>query len=52
MAVTLVWLPGYLAKVPKQVMSLATKFGGLLIATIGAQLALNGIKQFFAIGVK
>ncbi len=29
---------------------IATKFGGLLIATIGIQLMLNGIKRFFAIG--
>ena len=32
-------------------MNIVTKFGGLIIATIGAQLALNGIKSFFEIGV-
>jgi multiple antibiotic resistance protein len=31
-------------------MKIATKFGGLLIATIGIQLMLNGIKTFFSIG--
>lgn len=31
-------------------MRIATKFGGLLVATIGVQLMLNGIKTFFAIG--
>jgi multiple antibiotic resistance protein len=29
--------------------NIATKFGGLLIATIGIQLMLNGIKTFFSI---
>lgn len=33
----------------KQTMSLMTKFGGLFVATIGAQLMLNGIKGFFGI---
>jgi multiple antibiotic resistance protein len=32
-----------------QTMSLLTKFGGLFVATIGAQLMLNGIKGFFGI---
>ena len=30
-------------------MQIATKFGGLLIATIGIQLMLNGIDTFFEI---
>ncbi len=30
-------------------MAIATRFGGLLIATIGIQLMLNGIKTFFSI---
>ena len=30
-------------------MKIATKFGGLLIATIGIQLMLNGINTFFEI---
>jgi multiple antibiotic resistance protein len=29
-------------------MSLMTKFGGLFIATIGIQLILNGLKEYFA----
>jgi len=33
----------------EQTMSLLTKFGGLFVATIGAQLMLNGIKGFFGI---
>lgn len=32
-----------------QTMSLLTKFGGIFVATIGAQLMLNGIKGFFGI---
>jgi multiple antibiotic resistance protein len=31
----------------EQTMSLLTKFGGLFVATIGAQLMLNGLKGFF-----
>jgi multiple antibiotic resistance protein len=30
-----------------QTMSLITRFGGLLIATIGIQLVLDGIKSYF-----
>ena len=47
MCVTFLFLTDLLVKIPQQAMNLATKFGGLVIATIGAQLALNGIKQFF-----
>lgn len=47
MCVTFLFLTDVLLKIPRQAMSLITKFGGLLIAAIGAQLALNGIKQFF-----
>ncbi len=32
-----------------QTMSVMTKFGGLFVTTIGAQLMLNGIKGFFGI---
>ena len=31
----------------KQTMSLLSRFGGLFIATIGAQLILGGIKSYF-----
>ena len=43
-------LTDYLARIPERTMSVITKFGGLIIATIGAQLALNGIKMFFELG--
>ncbi len=33
----------------EQTMSLMTKFGGLLVATIGTQLLLSGIKGYFGI---
>ena len=32
-----------------QTMSLLTRFGGLFVATIGAQLMLSGIKGYFGI---
>jgi multiple antibiotic resistance protein len=34
-------------KLSQQAISVVTKFGGLIIATIGVQLMLNGIKIFF-----
>jgi multiple antibiotic resistance protein len=36
-------------KLSESAMAIATKFGGLLIATVGIQLMLNGIKTFFGI---
>jgi len=51
MVITFTFLTDYLAKISEQTMSIVTKFGGLLIATIGAQLALDGIKKFFELGV-
>jgi len=47
MCITFLYLTDYLAGISERTMSIITKFGGLLIATIGAQLALNGIKSFF-----
>ena len=47
MCITFLYLADYLAGISDRVMSIVTKFGGLLIATIGAQLALNGLKSFF-----
>ena len=47
MLVTFLFLTDYLAKLSERTMNIVTKFGGLLIATIGVQLALNGIKHFF-----
>jgi multiple antibiotic resistance protein len=37
-------------RLSESAIGIATKFGGLLIATIGIQLMLNGIKTFFGIG--
>ncbi len=51
LGITLTFLTDLLVKIPPKAMTLVTKFGGLLIATIGTQLALNGIKQFFDIGI-
>jgi multiple antibiotic resistance protein len=54
-AVTVILLPiGYLfvsnyVKISEATMKIVTKFGGLLIATIGIQLMLGGIKTFFSI---
>jgi multiple antibiotic resistance protein len=50
MCITFLFFTDLLAKIPERAMSLISKFGGLIIATIGAQLTLNGIKQFFEIG--
>jgi multiple antibiotic resistance protein len=55
-AVAVVLLPiGHLlisnyVKLSENAMEIATKFGGLIIATIGIQLMLNGINTFFDIG--
>lgn len=54
-AVSVIALPiGHLVvskyvKLSEAAMSIATRFGGLLIATIGIQLVLSGIKTFFSI---
>ena len=50
MLVSFTLLTDYLARIPERTMNVITKFGGLIIATIGAQLALNGIKMFFELG--
>ncbi len=55
-AVAVVLLPiGHLliserVNLSERAMQIATKFGGLLITTIGIQLMLNGIKTFFELG--
>lgn len=54
-AVAVILLPiGYLfvskhVKLSEATMKIVTKFGGLLIATIGIQLMLSGIRTFFSI---
>ena len=50
MCFTFLFLTDHLAKISQRTMNIVTKFGGLIIATIGVQLALNGIKNFFDIG--
>lgn len=50
MLFTFTWLTDMFSRISERSMAVITKFGGLIIATIGAQLALNGIKAFFAIG--
>ena len=49
MCVTFIYLTDFLAGISERTMSIVTKFGGLLIATIGTQLALSGLKNFFGI---
>lgn len=51
MCFTFLFLTDYLVKIPERAMNVITKFGGLIIATIGVQLAFSGIKNFFEIGV-
>jgi multiple antibiotic resistance protein len=50
MCFTFLFLTDYLVKIPDRAMNVITKFGGLIIATIGVQLAFSGIKSFFEIG--
>lgn len=50
MCLTFLVFTDYLARIPDRAMNIITKFGGLIIATIGVQLALNGIKSYFTIG--
>ena len=47
MTITFTYLTDVITKISSQAISVLTKFGGLLIATIGAQLALSGLKSFF-----
>lgn len=51
MAFTFTFLVDTLARISDRTMNIITKFGGLIIATIGAQLALDGIKRFFELGI-
>ena len=46
---TFLVLTDYLVKIPERAMSVITKLGGLIITTIGVQLAFDGIKKFFEI---
>ena len=42
------WLGGLLARLSKSTTALLTRIGGLLLATIGVQMLLGGLKKFFA----
>jgi multiple antibiotic resistance protein len=47
MFLAFVFLSGYLSKLSDRAIGIFTRFGGLVIATIGVQLAFSGIKSFF-----
>lgn len=47
-----VFLAGFLTKLSNRAISIATRFGGLIVATIGIQLAFSGIKTYFEIGAQ
>lgn len=42
-------LSDYIQKLSDQAVSIMVRFGGLIVATIGTQLAFNGIKNFFGL---
>ncbi len=42
-----VFLASYLPKLSERAIAIFTRFGGLIVATIGVQLAFNGVKSFF-----
>jgi multiple antibiotic resistance protein len=50
MAAAFIFLAGYLSKLSDRAIGIFTRFGGLVVATIGVQLAFNGIKSFFELG--
>lgn len=43
------WLGGAVAKIPPRPLAIAVRIGGLLLATIGVQLLLGGIGNFYGI---
>ena len=45
---SLAWLGGLISKLSPQATALLVRVGGLLLATIGAQMFLGGLKNFFA----
>ena len=45
--VSLNWLGGFLASVPARTTALLLRIGGMLLATIGMQMLLGGLKKFF-----
>ena len=45
---SMAWLGGLISRLSKQATALLVRVGGLLLATIGAQMFLGGLKNFFA----
>ena len=45
-----VFLAGYLSKLSDRAIGIFTRFGGLIVATIGVQLAFGGVKSYFELG--
>ena len=43
------WLGGLISKLSRQATALLVRVGGLLLATIGAQMFLGGLKNFFGL---
>ena len=43
------WLGGLISKLSRQATALLIRVGGLLLATIGAQMFLGGLKNFFGL---
>lgn len=46
--VSYAWMSGLMSRVKPQAIALGARLGGLLLATIGSQMVLGGIKDFFA----
>ena len=44
------WLGSWLAQLSANTTALLTRLGGLLLATIGTQMMLGGLKRFFEAG--
>ena len=43
------WLGGLVSRLSRQTTALLVRVGGLLLATIGAQMFLGGLKNFFGL---
>lgn len=46
--VSYAWLSSFISRAKPSVIALGARLGGLLLATIGSQMVLGGIKDFFA----
>lgn len=45
-----VFVANYLSRLSNRAVNIFTRFGGLVVMTIGVQLAFNGIRSFFELG--